>query len=82
MINSKYDRDLMGKMLKAIKHRGPDGEGIMLMSDGQVLFGHVRLSIIDLSKYASQPMHSINGRYSITYNGELYNYKALRRNWN
>jgi len=79
MINSKYDRDLMGKMLKAIKHRGPDGEGIMLMSDGQVLFGHVRLSIIDLSKYASQPMHSINGRYSITYNGELYNYKALRK---
>lgn len=79
IINSKYDLNLMDKMLKSIKHRGPDGKGVMVMSDGQVIFGHVRLSVIDLSKYASQPMHSSNGGYSITYNGELFNYRELRK---
>ena len=56
-------------------HRGPDGEGIFL---GQgVAFGHRRLAIIDLAEGA-QPMRDVTGRYLITFNGEIYNYRELR----
>lgn len=60
-----------------IRHRGPDGTGQWVSSDARVGFGHVRLSIIDIDAGA-QPMHSINDRYVITYNGEIYNYIELR----
>lgn len=64
------------RMTDAISHRGPDGEGHWM--NGNIGFGHRRLSIIDLSDNARQPMHYANGRYSITYNGEIYNYLELR----
>ncbi len=64
-------------MTDSIIHRGPDGEGQWISDDGRVGFGHRRLSIIDLSKEAGQPMHYLN-RYSITYNGEIYNYIELK----
>jgi asparagine synthase (glutamine-hydrolysing) len=63
-------------MMTAIRHRGPDGQGSFI--DGQVGLGHVRLSIIDLSDGGRQPMQSPSGRYTIIYNGELYNYLELR----
>ncbi len=59
-------------------HRGPDGEGIWVHDRGRVGFAHRRLSIIDLTAAAAQPMHSETGSV-ITYNGEIYNYIELRQ---
>ena len=58
-------------------HRGPDAGGSYFSEDGQVTLGHRRLSIVDLSENGAQPMTSHSGRYVITYNGEIYNYKKL-----
>jgi len=69
--------DDVKKMGEAIKHRGPDGEGYWTSSNGKVLFAHRRLSVIDLSEAAAQPMH-YKDNYTIVYNGELYNYKELK----
>lgn len=63
-------------MADAIRHRGPDDEGIF--TDGPVGLGHRRLSIIDLSPLGHQPMQSPDGRYTIVFNGEIYNYLDLR----
>ncbi len=65
------------KMTNALKHRGPDGEGFWINPSGIAGFGHRRLSIIDLSDAAAQPMHYLN-RYSIVHNGEIYNYIELK----
>lgn len=64
------------QMTTALAHRGPDGEGIWTL--GGVSFGHRRLAIIDLSEAGHQPMHTKDGRLSVTYNGEIYNYLELR----
>ncbi|MBS1567419.1 MAG: asparagine synthase (glutamine-hydrolyzing) [Bacteroidetes bacterium] len=64
-------------MTEAVAHRGPDGEAHWLAPGGRVGLGHRRLSIIDLSEAAAQPMH-YQDRYSIVYNGEIYNYTELR----
>lgn len=61
--------------LACIHHRGPDGHGIF--SDANVVLGHKRLSIIDTSTAANQPMHSSDGRYAIVFNGEIFNYRTL-----
>jgi asparagine synthase (glutamine-hydrolysing) len=59
--------------------RGPDGVGEWISADERVAFGHRRLAIIDLSEAGMQPMASADGKLVITYNGELYNFRALRR---
>ncbi len=64
-------------MLNTISHRGPDGRGIFL--DRNIGLGHNRLSIIDLAKVSNQPMVSNDGRFTISYNGEIYNYRELRK---
>ncbi len=64
-------------MTDVLKHRGPDGEGHWISEKQDIGFGHRRLSIIDLSESACQPMHYL-GRYTIIYNGEIYNYIELR----
>jgi asparagine synthase (glutamine-hydrolysing) len=69
------------RALAAIRHRGPDGEGIWRRPEGAppfVTFGHRRLAIIDLSDSAAQPMESRHGAVCLTYNGEIYNYRELR----
>ena len=64
-------------MTDALSHRGPDGEGFWQNADATVLLGHRRLSIIDLSEAAAQPMVYLD-RYTIIHNGEVYNYIELR----
>ena len=69
--------DRLKVMTDSIAHRGPDGEGFWINKNNNVGFGHRRLAIIDLSDAAAQPFHYLN-RYSITYNGEIYNYIEVR----
>jgi asparagine synthase (glutamine-hydrolysing) len=74
---SRYGIEDIQKMTAALAHRGPDGEAAWQNRDASVLLGHRRLSIIDLSKAAAQPLHYLD-RYTIVHNGELYNYIELR----
>lgn len=67
---------VLREMTSALAHRGPDGEGLFL--DGPVGLGHRRLAIIDL-KTGDQPLSTADGRFTLTYNGEVYNYPELRR---
>jgi asparagine synthase (glutamine-hydrolysing) len=62
--------------LATLAHRGPDGTGVC--SDDHIQFGHTRLAIIDLTISGHQPMTYAQGRYTVTYNGEIYNYLELR----
>lgn len=66
------------KMTSCLARRGPDDQGCWLDADINLGFGHRRLSIIDLSQAASQPMHSHDSRLVMTFNGEIYNYIELR----
>lgn len=66
------------KMADSLAHRGPDGEGLWINSSHKMGFAHRRLSIIDLSNAAAQPMHYMH-QYCIVYNGEIYNYIELKR---
>lgn len=67
---------LLKRMTDAIVHRGPDGEGHYI--EGPLGLGHRRLAIIDLSTAGHQPMTTENGRFVMTYNGEVYNFNELR----
>lgn len=72
-------RPVIGRMVKALHHRGPDASGTWVDERNGLALGHARLSIIDLSSEGSQPMVSASGRYVLTYNGEVYNFQELRR---
>ena len=74
----RVDRAELTRICDHMAARGPDGSGAWLSQDVRVGFGHRRLSIIDLSDRAAQPMESADGKLVITFNGEIYNYKALR----
>lgn len=70
--------DKMWRVTDMMMHRGPDAAGYFTDISGKIFLGHRRLSIIDLSAVANQPMHSACGRYVMVYNGEVYNFNALR----
>ena len=72
----RVERQSILEMSNSIRHRGPDDEGIHL--SGSVGLGFVRLAILDLSTTGHQPMHSNNSRYTIVFNGEIYNYIEIR----
>lgn len=72
-------RALGRRMSDSIAHRGPDADGLWMDPDVPIVLGHRRLSIIDLSADGAQPMISSSGRYTIVFNGEIYNFPALRR---
>jgi asparagine synthase (glutamine-hydrolysing) len=66
------------RMQSALRHRGPDDEGLWQSPDGQAALAHRRLSILDLSNGARQPMTTPDGRFTICFNGEIYNFRELR----
>lgn len=77
-----FDPANVERMLSRIAHRGPDDQGVYTSDPGptgaHAALGHRRLSIIDLSAAGHQPMTDAEGRYWMTFNGEVYNYRALR----
>lgn len=72
------DRSNIVKMTKSLSHRGPDAQDVFISEDSTIALGHTRLSIIDLSCDSNQPMTSFDGRHVIVFNGEIYNYRAIR----
>ncbi len=76
---SRVDPEALDAAIAAIAHRGPDGHGAFLSDDGLTALGHTRLAIIDLSPAGAQPMSSHDGRFVTVFNGEIYNYRDLKR---
>lgn len=77
LINDKF-----GVALEQMKNRGPNDRGYEILNysnDAKLVLGHTRLSIIDLSSAGHQPMYSLDGRYALVFNGEIYNYRELRQ---
>ena len=71
-------REVVRGMTLRLAHRGPDADGHWVPADTPVALGHRRLAILDLSPTGAQPMWSANGRYVVSFNGEIYNFRALR----
>ena len=75
----EFRAGLMERMNAAQSHRGPDGRGVFEDSEAEIALGHTRLAILDLSDAGAQPMTSPDGRFVLTYNGEIYNYRELQK---
>jgi len=76
--NSSISYELIKKQTDKIIHRGPDSDGVWVSERNNCGFGFRRLSIIDLSNNGSQPMTTEDGRYTIVFNGEIYNHNEIR----
>ena len=76
--HERVDADVLGRMRDAMAHRGPDGEGMWIDEDRRVGLGFRRLSIVDLSDLANQPMTNEDGSVWVVFNGEIYNHAELR----
>src|SRR5436309_8519159 len=72
-------RSIGETMIETVRHRGPDAGAVWVDAEGGVVIGQRRLAIIDLSPSGAQPMHSADWRYVITFNGEIYNFRDIRR---
>lgn len=84
-ITPKFTKEQLLDMTRSLSHRGPDAEGYFYDESLNIGLGHRRLSILDLSDQANQPMTSHCKRYTMVFNGEVYNYKEIakniQRNW-
>ena len=76
-ISRKFNEHHLRQMTDCLRQRGPDAEGIWFDESHAVGLGHRRLSIIDLSDAANQPMYSHDGRYAMIFNGEIYNFREV-----
>ncbi len=65
-------------LVRRLRHRGPDGQGVELVPECGLVLAHARLAVQDVSEVAAQPMSSVDGRFTLTYNGEVYNHQDLR----
>lgn len=72
-------REWLARACSCLQHRGPDAEGFRVSLGGAAGLGHRRLSILDLSSAGAQPMATEDGRFVLSYNGEIYNFPELRR---
>ncbi len=72
------DREELLRVRERMENRGPDGAGLWISENGRIGLAHRRLAIIDLSEAGAQPMSTSDGKLRIVFNGEIYNYKALR----
>src|ERR1043166_1784268 len=73
------EADVIARMRDRMAHRGPDGCGLWTSADRRCVLGHRRLSIIDLSDLAAQPMSNASGTVTLTFNGEIYNHADVRK---
>ena len=73
------NRDIVLRLNDLQRRRGPDGAGLWSSDDNRVVLGHRRLAIIDTGSSGAQPMSDATGRWVISFNGEIYNYRALRQ---
>jgi asparagine synthase (glutamine-hydrolysing) len=69
----------VARMIRPLAHRGPDDEGMWVDPEVGIGLGHRRLAIVDLSPAGHEPMHSADGRFVLTFNGEIYNHQELRK---
>ena len=74
----RFSRDHLQSLIGVLGHRGPDDSGVYFDSEHQVAFGHNRLSILDLNRRARQPMLNARNGDVLNFNGEIYNFRALR----
>ncbi|HRK61105.1 MAG TPA: asparagine synthase (glutamine-hydrolyzing) [Candidatus Omnitrophota bacterium] len=81
-IVGKADERVIATMTEALARRGPDDRGIAVFPEQDVYLGHRRLSVLDLSTNGRQPMRSSNGRATIVFNGEIYNFRELKEELN
>ena len=76
---NSINSEILLKMSQKLVHRGPDDSGIWIDDSGSVGLAHQRLAVIDLTSAGHQPMHSPNNRFTIVFNGEIYNHQELRK---
>jgi len=78
-LEAQHSMDVLLSMVNSLEHRGPDDFGLWLNKNKTVGLGHRRLAIVELSKAGSQPMSSLDSRFTIIFNGEIYNNSELRK---
>src|ERR1700688_3282392 len=76
--NEPINPDVIRRLNDLQRRRGPDGGALWSSEDNRVVLGHRRLAIIDTGASGRQPMSDVTGRWVISFNGEIYNYRALR----
>jgi asparagine synthase (glutamine-hydrolysing) len=77
--DARVDVAQLSQMRRSLAHRGPDGDGAWISPDRKCGLAHTRLAIVDVSPTGAQPMSTPDGRFHITFNGEIYNHEELRR---